>query len=140
MLRAVLDANVYISALLQPAGPPGQIVEKYLREESFQLILSASIVAEVLQTFAYPKIRRSLQAKVESVLWFEDVIVLAELIPAGSDLLGVCDDPDDDKYLAAALRGCAGFVVTGDQRFLAVRGVRGSADRAAASIPRYSSI
>jgi hypothetical protein len=31
---------------------------------------------------------------------------------------GVCDDPDDDKYLAAALEGRAAYVVTGDQRFL----------------------
>ena len=125
MLRVVLDANIYVSALLQPAGLPGQIVEKYVREESFQLILSASIVEEVLRTFSYPKLRRSLRGKVEPSLWFEDLIVLAELVPAGSNPLGVCEDPDDDGYLAAALEGCAGFVVTGDGRFLAVREYQG---------------
>ena len=32
----------------------------------------------------------------------------------------LCEDPDDDKYLAAAVEGRASHVVTGDRRFLAV--------------------
>ena len=36
-------------------------------------------------------------------------------------LSGVCDDPDDDKYVAAALEGRAAYVVTGDQAFLALK-------------------
>jgi uncharacterized protein len=34
-------------------------------------------------------------------------------------LHGVSDDPDDDKYLAAAVEGRAAFVVTGDPDLLA---------------------
>jgi predicted nucleic acid-binding protein len=32
----------------------------------------------------------------------------------------VCADPDDDKYVAAAIEGRAAFVVTGDRQFLSV--------------------
>src|SRR2546423_1220914 len=34
---------------------------------------------------------------------------------------GVCKDPDDDKYVAAALEGRAAYVVTGDRAFLDLR-------------------
>lgn len=120
MLRAVLDASVYSSALLRPAGPPGQVVESYIREQSFLLVLSTPVVEEVLAAIAYPRIRSHLRDGIDPALWLEDLIVLAELVTADPPWPGVCEDPDDDKYLAAALTGCAGFVVTGDQRFLAL--------------------
>jgi predicted nucleic acid-binding protein len=37
----------------------------------------------------------------------------------------VCEDPDDDKYLAAALEGRAQYIVTGDRPFLALREYKG---------------
>lgn len=58
MLRAVLDANVYVSALVRPEGPPGQIIERFLRSAAFEIVLSPAIVEEVLEALAYPKARR----------------------------------------------------------------------------------
>jgi predicted nucleic acid-binding protein len=40
VLRAVLDANVYISAAIRPEGPPGQIIESFLQDSAFELIVS----------------------------------------------------------------------------------------------------
>ncbi len=121
MLRAVLDANIYISALLRPQGPPGQIVERFLREGAFQLILSLAIAEEVLRAFAYPKIRKLVRGPVQAELWFEDLLVLAEMVEARSEVAVVGADPDDDKYLAAAIDGRATYVVTGDRQFLSLR-------------------
>jgi len=45
--------------------------------------------------------------------------VLADVV-VDRELSGICDDPDDDKYIAAALEGRASHVVTGDRRFLAL--------------------
>jgi putative PIN family toxin of toxin-antitoxin system len=70
VLRAELDANVYVSAYIRPEGPPGQIVARFLRNAAFEIILSAEIVEEVLQTLAYPKIRKAVRGKVDSQLWF----------------------------------------------------------------------
>jgi predicted nucleic acid-binding protein len=53
VLRAALDANVYISALLRPEGPPGRIIERFLRKVAFDIVLSPTIVDEVLRAFAY---------------------------------------------------------------------------------------
>jgi predicted nucleic acid-binding protein len=47
--------------------------------------------------------------------------VLADLVAGAQRLSGVCKDPDDDKYVAAALEGRAALVVTGDRAFLGLR-------------------
>jgi hypothetical protein len=62
-----------------------------------------------------------IRAGAEPELWFEDIVVLADMVAGELQVAGVCDDPDDDKYLAAALEGRAAYVVTGDQRFLEPR-------------------
>ena len=118
MLRAVLDANVYVSAIIHPAGTPGHIIEGFLREANFELVLSPAIADEVLRALGYRKVRGLLRGA-DAQLWFEDLVVLADVV-ADRELSGVCDDPDDDKYLAAALEGRASHIVTGDRRFLAV--------------------
>lgn len=120
MLRAVLDANVYISAIIQPAGTPGRLVERFLRDAIFEVVLSPAIVDEVLRAMAYPKVRKLLRGA-DAQLWFEDLVVLADLVAGAQRFSGVCKDPDDDKYVAAALEGRAAYVVTGDRAFLALR-------------------
>ena len=118
MLRAVLDANVYVSAIIQPAGPPGRLIERFLRDASFELVLTPAIVDEMLRALGYRKVRKLLRGT-DAQLWFEDIVVLADVV-TDRQLSGVCEDPDDDKYLAAALEGRASHVVTGDRRFLAL--------------------
>lgn len=120
MLRAVLDANVFVSAAVHPEGPPGRIIERFLRTDTFTLVLLPDIVEEVLRALAYPKVRRYVRRDLGSALWFEDLVVLAELVPGAYHVSGVSQDPDDDKYLAAAVEGRATFVVTGDPHLLAV--------------------
>ena len=120
MLRAVLDANVFVSAAIHPGGPPGCIIERFLRTDAFTLVLSPGIVEEVLRALQYPKVRRYVRHDLDPALWFEDLVVLAVLVPGASQVSDVSKDPDDAKYLAAAVEGRAAFVVTGDPHLLAV--------------------
>lgn len=121
MLRAVLDANVYVSAAIRPEGPPGRIIERFLREATFQIVLSSAIAEEVFRALAYPKVRKAIRGPIEPELWFEALALLADLVSDTRRAAGVCADPDDDKYISAALEGRAAFVVTGDRQFLALR-------------------
>jgi hypothetical protein len=121
VLRVVLDANVYISAILRPEGPPGQIVERFLRDNAFEIVLSAAIVDETIRALAYPKVRKHLRAGVDANLWFEDIIVLAHLVADVDELAAVSVDADDDKYLAAAIEGRATLVVSGDPDLLTIK-------------------
>ena len=120
MLRAVLDANVFVSAAIHPGGPPGHIIERFLRAGAFTLVLSQPVVEEVLRALEYPRVRRYLRRDLDSQLWVEDLVVLAELVAGTSHAAGATRDPDDDKYLAAAVEGRASFLVTGDPHLLAV--------------------
>ena len=121
MPRAVLDANVYVSAAIRPEGPPGRIIGRFLREATFQIVLSSAIAEEVLRALAYPKVRKAIRGHLEPELWFEDLLLLADLVSDTRRALGVCADPDDDKYISAALEGRAAFVVSGDRQLLALR-------------------
>lgn len=75
---------------------------------------------EVLRALSYPKVRKLIRGNLDSELWFEDIVLLAELVAGEYEVSGVCQDADDDKYVAAALEGRVAFVVTGDQDFLSL--------------------
>lgn len=121
MLRAVLDANVFVSAAIRPEGTPGRLIERFLRVEAFEIVVSPAIVNEVTRVLAYPKVRRFISGAVDPLLWLHDIIVHADLVSGEVALSGICDDADDEKYIAAAIEGRAQFVVTGDRKLLAVK-------------------
>jgi uncharacterized protein len=118
VIRAVLEANVYVSAAVRPEGPPGQIIDRFLRGAAFDIVMSQAIVQEVLRAFTYPKVRKYIRPGLDPELWFEDVVVLAHLVAGERRVEGVSKDSDDDKYIAAAIEGRAGFVVAGDSDLL----------------------
>jgi uncharacterized protein len=118
VLRAVLDANVYVSAAIRSEGPPGQLLETFLRESAFELVMSPAIIDEVIETVKDPKVRRHIRVNVDPSTWFETIVVLADVVAGEYEISGVSRDPDDDKYLAAAVEGRATFVVTGDPDLL----------------------
>ena len=127
MLRVVLDANVYVSAIIRPEGPPGRVIERFLRDSAFEIVLSPAIVEETLRALTYAKVRKYVRGTVDPQLWFEDIVLLAELVAGDYETSAASADPDDDKYLAAALEGRATLVVTGDPDLLALeehQGVR----------------
>ncbi len=55
MIRAVLDANVFVSAALSPRGSPAKIITAW-RAERFDLVISPAILEEIGRVFYYPKV------------------------------------------------------------------------------------
>jgi uncharacterized protein len=125
VIRAVLDANVYVSAAVRPQGPSGQIIDRFLRGEAFEIVMSQPVVEEVLRALAYPKVRKYIRPGLDVELWFEDIVVLAHLVAGERELEGASKDRDDDKYIAAAIEGQAGFVVAGDSDLLDLKEYEG---------------
>ena len=121
MLRVVLDATVFVSAFINPEGTPGQIIHAFLRDGSFELVLSEPIIAEVIEALAYPKVQKAARSKIDPSLWFEDLVVLSQVVSEHIDVRRLSADPDDDEYIACAIAGRATFVVTGDPHLLDVR-------------------
>ena len=71
-----------------------------------------------IPTLSYPKVRKYIRPGLDPELWFEDIVVLSQLIAGERKVEGASKDPDDDKYIAAAIEGRAGFVVAGDSDLL----------------------
>jgi hypothetical protein len=72
VIRAVLDANVYVSAAVRPEGLPGQILEGFLGGEAFEIVMSKAIVEEVLRALNYPKLRKYIRQGLDPELWHPD--------------------------------------------------------------------
>ena len=125
MLRVVLDANVFVSAYIQPEGAPGRVIQSLLLDSAFELILTEAIIDEVLDSLSYPKVRKASRSKIDPELWFEDLVMLAHCVTGETDTRRMSKDPDDDKYPAGAVEGRAGFIVTGDVDLLQLREYEG---------------
>ena len=109
---------MYVSAVVRPEGPPGQIIQRFLRADAFEIVMSQAIVDEVQRALNYPKVRKYIRPGLDPELWFEDIVLLSQLVAGEHMLQGASKDPDDDKYIAAAIEGRAGFIVAGDADLL----------------------
>jgi uncharacterized protein len=122
LLRAVLDANVIISALIQSKGASGQILTSLLDANSFELIVSPAILAELRRSLSYPKVRKYIKSSDEDLdLWLASIELIAQPVAGNMRIHAVAEDPDNDKYIEAAVEGLAQFVVTGDKHLLSLK-------------------
>ena len=56
MLRVVLDANVFVSAVLKPQSDLARIFD-LVKAEKVKLIISSDILSEIRGVLLYPKLR-----------------------------------------------------------------------------------
>ena len=66
MIRVVLDANQFVSALLKPGSNPDAIM-RLVRQEKVLLLMSEAICDEVSRVLAYPKIIKRLNCSREQL-------------------------------------------------------------------------
>jgi len=121
-MRAVLDTNVLISAVIATGTPHKVVVAGYSGE--YQIVVSVATLLEFRETLhKYPDrfdlSDREIQEEVETLRYF------AEFVAPDVELDVVDADPDDDKFLEAAVAGNAEYVVSGDQHLLDIDNFRG---------------
>lgn len=125
MTRAVLDANVFVSAVLTPTGTSGAVLEAW-RSQRFALFVSPAILREVARVLVYPKVaRRHGWSRKQIQAFVRDFADFAVLTPGEVALSVIRDDPDDDRYLECAVEGHAEHIVSGDQHLLALGAYEG---------------
>jgi putative PIN family toxin of toxin-antitoxin system len=127
MVRVVFDTNIFVSAFIQPKSPPGRLFARLIQGDEFELVLSASILAEVSRALRYPKVRKRIRLDDDDLdLRVAMLGILSTIVSVNSrTVTGVSRDPDDDAILAAAVEGCADYIVTGDQDLLAIGDYQG---------------
>jgi len=111
-VRAVLDVNVLISAILSPRGSPARLLLAW-QAGAFELVESPALLAELARALAYPKLARLIPAADAAafVTWIADSAVLAA-DPATAPLVRSID-PNDD-YLVALAWSERAVLVSGD--------------------------
>jgi putative PIN family toxin of toxin-antitoxin system len=115
-VRAVVDVNVLISGVLSAKGSSAEIL-RASRDGLFELMVSEMLLAELVRTLAYPKLRKRIPPEKATAFanWVRDHGTLAE-DPTSPPPVG-SRDPDDDYLLALAISRRA-YLVTGDQDLL----------------------
>lgn len=118
MVRAVLDVNVLISAILSPTGAPARLLLAWQAGQT-ELVVSPALLAELARALGYPKLRRLIPAADADsfVAWLERSAIPAPDADRGSP--GRSVDPGDDYLLALAADQRA-VLVSGDRHLLAL--------------------
>ena len=119
-MRAVVDVNVIISALLSRNGSPAQVLRAW-QQGQFELVVSPLLLAELERALGYPKLRRRIPVEdAETVVaWLGRAASLAS-DPADPPAVRSVD-PGDDYVLALAASETA-VIVSGDDHLLSLRG------------------
>jgi putative PIN family toxin of toxin-antitoxin system len=128
-VRAVLDPNVLISALISRDGSPALVLRAWL-DGAFELIASDQLLAELERALSYPKLRKRVVPS--------EAIEFIELLRRGARMV---DDPNTppsvrspdpgDDYLIALAESVQAMIVSGDHDVLELAGrlpVRSPAD------------
>ena len=124
-MRVVIDANIYVSALISPKGAPAALVVNRWLEGHFDVLVSQPIINEILRVTAYEKLQRYTRLR-ESRLEF--VTLLSEQaiwVEPNERLDVVSDDETDNRYIECAVSGGAQYIVSGDSHLLGVGEFRG---------------
>lgn len=119
-LKAVIDTNVFISGVFF-IGPPYQILKAW-QSGAFELAVSQEILDEYFRVGqALAEERPSID--LNPILNF--VVEHAKAYEAFQFKEQVCQDPDDDKFLACALTSGSRVIISGDKHLLNISGYAG---------------
>ena len=110
-VRAVIDTNILVSALLTSGGVPAQLIAA-IRSQTLTPVVSESILAEYAEVLCRPKFSF---ASNRGTSLLEDMKGLALFLKPQPVPLQDLPDLDDAPFIAAALTaGCA--IITGNSK------------------------
>ncbi len=115
-MRVVLDTNIFVSGIHWTGSS-----EKILRagvEGKFELVSSLPIIEEivrVLMSFKMP-------LDADDISWWESLILEKSLVVVPTEEVDIVkSDPDDNKFIEAALEAKADFIVSQDKHLLVIK-------------------
>jgi len=121
-MRAVLDTNVLISGVIATGVPHDLLVRGF--DQEYQIVVSVETLTEFRETLLkYPERFQMSEAEVQQEV--ETVRYFAEFVDPDEEITAVRPDPDDDKFLEAAVAGAVDYLVSGDSHLLDLESFRG---------------
>ncbi len=116
-MRIVLDTNVFISGIFWEGNFCSQIIDKWKGGE-FQLVSSPKLIEELVETLRSFKISMPEEMIQE---WKNLIIETSVMVDPIVAVKAVKDDPEDDKFIEAAVYGEADFIVSQDKHLLKLK-------------------
>jgi uncharacterized protein len=123
-MRAVVDTNVLVSAVILPTSRTGAIIAHVTRGTVTPLY-STETLEEFARVLARPRIRDKYHIYMDDIRTILDLILLQGEHISPSEKVAFCRDPKDDIFLSVALAGKAARIVTGDNDLLVLHSFRG---------------
>ena len=115
-VRAVLDTNLIVRAVLAPRGVAGRIFDAF-RAGTFELVTSPTLLDELVRVLFGRSVQRVLSLSPDSAGRLRAEIERKAMVTLGryQDVRVVPADPTDDVLFACALEGRATYIVSGDE-------------------------
>ncbi len=112
-VKAVIDTNVWVSALINPYGYPAQLRE-FFERGTFQAIISEPMLEELAEVLSRPRIKDKYGLSHDDI---QELLVLIEersehVLLSGD--VAICRDKDDNVVIETAIKGQAQYLVTRD--------------------------
>lgn len=119
-MRIVLDANIFVSALISSKGNPAKVVDKWLAGQ-FDVLISQPIIDEILRVTNYKRIQKKYAKVRENRLEFVELIITQGIWEEPLEKLTIVSaDESDNRYVECAISGNAQYIVSGDEHLLDV--------------------
>ena len=125
MIRAVLDVNTLVSAVINVPLSVSRAIYQHFIQKHFELITSPSLIEEledVLNRDHVMKLHKRSPAELQKFI--SQLAKLSLVVPETTEI-EIVRDPDDDKIIAAAIEGKADYIVSRDRDLLDLKEYEG---------------
>jgi uncharacterized protein len=113
VIRAIIDTNVWVSAVLNPAGHPRAVLDAFA-SGAFTAVVPEMVLEEIRLVLARPRIqKRTAMTDLDIAEYVRLIAERADVVATTGRSFG-CRDPKDEALLEAAVVGPADLIVTRD--------------------------
>ena len=116
-MRAVIDTNILVRALIKPRGTVGPVLLR-LHGGEYTILYSQPLIEELIDVLNRPRIRQKYDLSDDDIHTVVSLILLQGEVVTPEKRVTACRDPRDDKFLEVAMHGGADVIVSGDQDLL----------------------
>ncbi len=116
-MRAVVDTNILIRALIKPKGTVAPVL-RHLREGAYTALYSTEVLEEISDVLGRARFHLKYGIQDEDVGTLLSLIVLRGEKVVPLQKIQICRDPKDDMMLELAVNGRADLIVSGDKDLL----------------------
>lgn len=112
-VKAVIDTNIWVSALLNPFGFPARLRISF-EEGLFHTVISEPMIEELAEVLSRPRIKNKYGINENDI---KELLILIEERSEHVLLSGdvkICRDNDDNLIIETAVKGQAEYLVTRD--------------------------